>query len=130
MIKYLVPSSGTGEFFKRSAKIIRFARFGCTNRPFFHIVVTERRRDQHQPVIEQVGTYDPLVNQYNEKLVSLNFERIRHWIGQGAHISPPVAELLGLSGFYPIHPRTYMTAWRNRKQKKAETESSTESKKE
>lgn len=41
MIKYLVPSSGTGEFFKRSAKIIRFARFGCTNRPFFHIVVTE-----------------------------------------------------------------------------------------
>lgn len=55
----------------------------------------QRRRDQHQPVIEQVGTYDPLVNQYNEKLVSLNFERIRHWIGQGAHISPPVAELLG-----------------------------------
>lgn len=22
--------------------------------------------------------------------------------------------ILGLSGFYPIHPRTYMLAWRNR----------------
>lgn len=37
-----------------------------------------------------------------------------HWIGAGAHISRPVSQLLGLSGFLPIHPTTYMTAWRNR----------------
>lgn len=37
----LSPASGTGKFYKLSAKIIRFARHGCTNRPFFHIVVTE-----------------------------------------------------------------------------------------
>lgn len=30
----------------------------------------------------------------------------------------------GLSGFLPIHPRTYMTAWRNRQQSKTKTESS------
>lgn len=65
-------------------------------------------------MIEQVGTFDPMTNEHGEKLVSLNFERIRYWIGSGAHITPPVAELLGISGFYPIHPRTYMTAWRNR----------------
>lgn len=47
------------------------------------------------PVIEQVGTYDPMPNVHNEKLVTLNFERIRHWIGRGAHISAPVAEILG-----------------------------------
>lgn len=34
-------------------------------------------------------------NEKNEKLVTFNFERIRHWIGNGAHISTPVAELLG-----------------------------------
>ncbi|XP_026465414.1 probable 28S ribosomal protein S16, mitochondrial [Ctenocephalides felis] len=127
----LSPASGTGKFYKLSAKIIRFARHGCTNRPFFHIVVTERRRDQHQPVIEQVGTYDPLPNQYNEKLVSFNFERIRYWLGSGAHLSEPVAELLGLSGYYPIHPRTYMTAWRNRKlnaQSKEENDSAAQTK--
>lgn len=35
-------------------------------------------------------------NEKNEKLVALNFERIRHWIGKGAHVSQPVAELLGM----------------------------------
>ena len=34
-------------------------------------------------------------NVYNEKLVSFNFERIRYWIGNGAHIAKPVSELLG-----------------------------------
>lgn len=31
---------------------------------------------------------------------------------------------IGLSGFYPVHPRTYMTAWRNRlnKEKTGEKE--------
>lgn len=28
--------------------------------------------------------------------------------------------LIGVSGFYPIHPRTYMTAWRNRALEEAE----------
>lgn len=67
------------------------------------------------PVIEQVGTYDPIPNQFNQQMVSLNYERIRHWMGSGAHLSKPVAELLGISGFLPVYPKTYMDAWRNRK---------------
>lgn len=35
-------------------------------------------------------------NEKNEKLVTFNFERIRHWIGRGAHISGPVEDLLGI----------------------------------
>ncbi|CAB3369070.1 Hypothetical predicted protein [Cloeon dipterum] len=87
---------------------------GCANRPFFHIVVAEQRTDQHMPVIEQVGSYDPLPNERNQKLVAFNFERIQHWLARGVNLTDPVAELLGLSGYLPIHPRTYMTAWRNR----------------
>lgn len=37
----LSPASGTGRYWAKSAKIIRFARQGCTNRPFFQIVVME-----------------------------------------------------------------------------------------
>lgn len=37
----LPPASGIGKYWRLSAKIIRFARHGCTNRPFFHIVVME-----------------------------------------------------------------------------------------
>ncbi|CAH1176062.1 unnamed protein product [Phaedon cochleariae] len=110
----LHPASGTGIFTAGSALVIRFVRQGCTNRPFFHIVVAEKRKDQHMPVIEQVGTHDPLPNEHNEKLTSLNYERIRHWIGNGAVVSKPVEQLLGLAGFFPIHPTSYMTAWRNR----------------
>lgn len=67
-------------------------------------------------MIEQVGTYDPVPNKFNQQMVSLNYERIRHWLGTGAHLSRPVAELLGISGFLPIYPRTYMHAWKIRKE--------------
>ncbi|KAK9501262.1 hypothetical protein O3M35_012005 [Rhynocoris fuscipes] len=105
---------GGGLNIARAEKAIRLARYGCANRPFYHIVVIMKRRNQHQQPIEQVGVYDPLPNDKNEQLVCFNFERIKYWIADGARISNPVAELLGLAGFLPIHPRTYMTAWRNR----------------
>lgn len=53
-------------------------------------------------------------NQYDEKLVALNLERISHWLGNGALVSKPVSQLLGLAGYFPIHPTSYITAWRNR----------------
>ncbi|KAF2904045.1 hypothetical protein ILUMI_02142 [Ignelater luminosus] len=111
----LYPSSGTGQFAANSAKIIRFVRKGCTNRPFFHIVVAERRIEQQGPAIEQLGTFDPMPNEQDEKLVSLNFERIRYWIGNGADTSKSVRRLLGLAGFYPVHPTSYITASKNRR---------------
>lgn len=80
----------------------------------------QRRKNQHQPVIEQVGSYDPLPNENQERLVALNTERIRYWLGKGAHMSDPAAELLGITGLLPVHPRTYMTAWRNRRTAAAE----------
>ncbi|XP_039314931.1 probable 28S ribosomal protein S16, mitochondrial isoform X1 [Solenopsis invicta] len=70
---------------------------------------------QRKPPIEQVGVYDPLPNVYNEKLVSFNYERIQYWLARRAQVSKPVADLLGLAGYLPVHPRTYMRAWRNRK---------------
>jgi hypothetical protein len=35
------PASGGGAYMRFTPKIIRFQRHGCTNRPFFHIVVME-----------------------------------------------------------------------------------------
>lgn len=58
-------------------------------------------------------------NNFDQLMVSLNYERIRHWIGMGAHITKPVAELLGIAGFLPIYPKTYMNAWRNRAKEEA-----------
>lgn len=60
----------------------------------------QRKRINSQPVIEQLGSYDPMPNAYNEKLVALNLERIKYWLGKGAHVTPPVAELLGKINHY------------------------------
>ena len=66
--------------------------------------------------IEQLGTYDPIVNTHGEKLVSLNIERICYYLAQGIRLEPPVSQLLGLAGLLPQNPTTYMTAWRNRRE--------------
>lgn len=47
--------------------------------------------------------------------MSINFERLQFWLSRGSHVSRPVEDLLGLAGFFPIHPRTYVKAWKRRK---------------
>lgn len=37
----LFPATGSGQFSATSIKVIRLVRYGCANRPFFHIVVAE-----------------------------------------------------------------------------------------
>lgn len=55
-------------------------------------------------IIIQVGTFDPLPNTRNEKLVALNIERIKYWIGErNVHVSVPVLELLGLHSILLFH---------------------------
>jgi len=95
---------------------LRLSRWGCNNRPFYHIVVAKKsfpNRHYIDPV-EQLGTYDPLPNTHNEKLCSLNLERLQHYIAGGATVEEPVAQLLGLAGLLPNHPSTYSIAWKNR----------------
>lgn len=76
--------------------VLRLAMHGCKNRPFFHIVAIHAKRARNSgKYLEQLGTYDPMPNNHNEKLVSLNLERIRFWLGSGAQMSRPVAMLLG-----------------------------------
>ncbi|XP_072166911.1 small ribosomal subunit protein bS16m-like [Diadema setosum] len=95
--------------------VMRLARFGCTNRPFFHIVVIHNKFARNSGrALEQLGTYDPMPNNHNEKLISLNVERIKFWLASGAQPSTPVSHLLGLSGLLPVHPRTYVLARRAR----------------
>uniref|UniRef100_A0A3P9LDP4 Small ribosomal subunit protein bS16m n=1 Tax=Oryzias latipes TaxID=8090 RepID=A0A3P9LDP4_ORYLA len=98
--------------------VIRLALAGHkqANRPFYRIVAAYNKRARDSKYIEQLGTYDPLPNIYNEKLVSFNFDRIKYWIGCGAHPTKPVAKLLGLAGFFPLHPMTIMEAERRRAQ--------------
>ena len=93
---------------------IGLARFGCANRPFYQICVFPDRalgRHYEGNIIEQIGSFDPIPNSRNEKLVSLNIGRIKYWVGaRNARVSVPVLELLGVCGLFPIHPKTFIRA--------------------
>lgn len=71
--------------------MIRLARRGKKNHPFYRIVVSEKGRDMFGDALEIVGNYDPVSR---EKTTTFNAERILYWIGKGAHASPTVYNLL------------------------------------
>ncbi|NXN96439.1 RT16 protein, partial [Rhinopomastus cyanomelas] len=100
--------------------VIRFALGGCTNRPFYRIVAAHSRRARDGKYLDQVGCFDPLPNAHGEKVVGLNVERLRYWLGCGAQLSRPAEKLLGLAGFLPLHPMTVTGAERLRKQQQAQ----------
>ena len=74
---------------------IRLARFGAKKRPFYRIVVADGRYPRDGRFLENVGTYNPMVEP-NE--VTLKKERIEYWLGQGATPSDTVTSLLKKEG--------------------------------
>ena len=63
------------------AVAIRLRREGNKNRPFFRIVVTDSRARRDGNFIEQIGTYDPLVEGKN---FTIDLEKVDKWVGDGA----------------------------------------------
>lgn len=84
------------------ALAMRLARGGRKKRPFYRIVVTDKRMPRDGRYIERVGTYNPLLNKEDEKRVTLNEERIKHWLDEGAEPSYRVATFLGKAGIIPM----------------------------
>ena len=81
---------------------IRLALHGCSNRPFYHVVVMRKRRARNSKPQEQLGTYDPMPNSHGQILVGLNFDRIKYWISKGAVPSKHVDQLLGKAQFRAV----------------------------
>ncbi len=77
---------------------IRLSRGGRKKRPFYRIVVADKRMPRDGRYIEKLGTYNPLLNDDNENRVQLVTERVQYWIGQGAKPSERVAKFLGKAG--------------------------------
>ena len=73
--------------------VIRLARGGANKRPFYHVVVAESRRAASGRFIESVGFYDPKAPAGRESL-RVDVERVKHWAGKGAQLSPTVSRLV------------------------------------
>jgi len=73
--------------------VIRLSRGGSKARPFFNIVVTDRRERRDGRFIERVGFYNPMAAG-GEQGLRLALERVAHWHGVGAQLSPTVQRLV------------------------------------
>ncbi|MDF1593196.1 MAG: 30S ribosomal protein S16 [Desulfobacterales bacterium] len=74
---------------------IRLARHGAKKRPFYRIVVADTEAPRDGRYLEAVGTYNPVPNPSE---VSLNGDRIKFWIEQGATPTDTVKGLLKKEG--------------------------------
>ena len=73
--------------------IIRLSRGGALKRPFYHIVVTDRRRRRDGNYIERLGFFNPIAAG-KEAALKVDLGRVDYWVSQGAQLSDRVAALL------------------------------------
>ncbi len=70
---------------------ISLMRMGAKGKPFYRLVVKERRSKRDGKYLENVGTYNPMLDPAE---VTLNHERIQYWIGVGAQPTETVKSLI------------------------------------
>lgn len=68
---------------------IRMKMMGRKHRPFFRICATDSRSPRDGKVLEELGTYDPMITDTDAR-VTLNNERLKYWLSVGAQPSQNV----------------------------------------
>jgi small subunit ribosomal protein S16 len=70
---------------------IRLRREGTKNRPYYKVVVADKRSPRDGKFIEIIGAYDPKKPGHNS---TLNINRVEYWISKGAQPSDTVRSLI------------------------------------
>jgi small subunit ribosomal protein S16 len=70
---------------------ISLMRMGAKKKPFYRIVVKEKRSKRDGAYLENVGTYNPMTNPAE---INLKHDRIEHWISVGAQPTETVKSLI------------------------------------
>ncbi len=73
--------------------VIRLSRGGAKARPFFNIVVADKRERRDGRFIERIGFYNPSATD-KEQGLRITADRLAYWTGVGAVASPTVARLV------------------------------------
>lgn len=89
------------------------SRVGRSHRPFFRINAVDQRAPRDGRVIEQLGWYDPIAKDPARQL-SLNEERVKHWLKVGAQPSDTINDILAKKGLIDAE------AWRKKRAARVE----------
>ena len=71
--------------------VIRMRKAGSKKRPFFRVVVTDSRAARDSSFVEILGHYNPRTKPAK---VTIDRERVTHWVNKGAQVSDTVRTLL------------------------------------
>lgn len=74
---------------------IRLKRIGAKKNPFYRVVVADSRYPRDGRFIEEIGTYNPLVNPPE---IKIDAEAAKKWISVGAQPTDTARALLKKSG--------------------------------
>lgn len=73
--------------------VIRLSRGGAKKRPFYHLVVTDKRNRRDGRYIERVGYFNPMARGQEVKM-NIELDRVEYWQSKGAQLSDRVAKLV------------------------------------
>ena len=71
---------------------IRLKRFGTKKRPYYRIVVMDKRAPRDGKSIEELGYYHPI--EAEDKQIMFNADRVKDWLANGATVSDTVRRIL------------------------------------
>ncbi len=74
---------------------IRLRRMGAKKHPFYRIVVADSRFPRDGRFIEEIGTYNPMVEPAE---VKVDAEKVKEWMKNGAQPTETVKALLKKEG--------------------------------
>ena len=70
---------------------VRLSRGGAKKRPYYHIVVMDKRDRRDGRCLERIGSYDPSLE--TQDRIKIDIERLDYWVSKGAQISERVKYL-------------------------------------
>ena len=73
--------------------VIRLSRGGAKRRPFYTIVVSDKRSARDGRCIERIGYFNPIAAGKEIRL-HMDYERAKYWLSVGAQASDRVQQLI------------------------------------
>jgi small subunit ribosomal protein S16 len=74
---------------------LRLTRIGGKKNPIWRVVVADQRSPRDGRIIESIGQYNA---QTEPSTISIDEDRVRHWLARGAQPTDQVRKLLKIQG--------------------------------
>ena len=81
---------------------MRLSMGGTRKRPIYKIVVADSRFPRDGRFIERIGYFNPLLPKNKKERISVEEERVKHWISKGAKPTTRVSRILGENQLMPM----------------------------